>query len=41
APAQAAEAIRLGAWAVVVGTAITHPTTLTGWFAAAVAGAQG
>lgn len=36
-PAQAAEAIRRGAWAVVVGTAITHPTSITGWFADAVA----
>lgn len=36
-PAQAASAIRAGAHAVVVGTAITHPTTITGWFAAAVA----
>lgn len=35
-PADAAEAIRRGAWAVVVGTAITHPTTITRWFAAAV-----
>ena len=35
-PEQAAEAIRRGAWAVVVGTAITHPTTITGWFATAV-----
>ena len=35
-PEQAAEAIRRGAWAVVVGTAITHPTTITGWFARAV-----
>lgn len=35
-PAQAAEAIRRGAWAAVVGTAITHPATITGWFAAAV-----
>lgn len=25
-----------GAWAAVVGTAITHPTTITGWFAQAV-----
>ena len=39
-PAQAAEAIRRGAWAVVVGTAITHPTTITGWFAAAVRSAE-
>lgn len=38
-PAQAAEAIRSGAHAVVVGTAITHPTTITGWFAAALADA--
>ena len=36
-PAQAAAAIHSGAHAVVVGTAITHPTTITGWFAAAVA----
>ncbi len=35
-PAQAGEAIRLGAWAVVVGTAITHPTTITTWFKDAV-----
>ncbi|QIK72344.1 N-acetylmannosamine-6-phosphate 2-epimerase [Propioniciclava coleopterorum] len=38
-PAQAAEAMRRGAFAVVVGTAITHPTTLTRWFADAIAGA--
>ena len=38
-PAQAASAIESGAWAVVVGTAITHPTTITGWFAGALAGA--
>ncbi|WP_406064727.1 N-acetylmannosamine-6-phosphate 2-epimerase [Streptomyces sp. NBC_01077] len=31
-PAQAARALECGAHAVVVGTAITHPTTLTGWF---------
>lgn len=31
-PEQAAAAKRAGAWAVVVGTAITHPTTLTSWF---------
>lgn len=36
-PAQAAAAVAAGAHAVVVGTAITHPTTITGWFAAAVA----
>lgn len=35
-PADAAEAIRRGATSVVVGTAITHPTTLTTWFADAV-----
>ena len=39
-PAQAAEAIRRGAWSVVVGTAITHPSTITGWFAGAVAEAR-
>lgn len=35
-PSDAAEAVRRGAWAVVVGTAITHPTTITGWFADAI-----
>jgi N-acylglucosamine-6-phosphate 2-epimerase len=35
-PAQAAAAVAAGAWSVVVGTAITHPTTITGWFATAV-----
>ncbi|WP_098485256.1 N-acetylmannosamine-6-phosphate 2-epimerase [Georgenia soli] len=39
-PAQAAEALARGAFAVCVGTAITHPTTITGWFAEAVAGAR-
>lgn len=39
-PAQAAEALRRGAWSVVVGTAITHPSTITGWFADAVAAAR-
>ncbi|WP_300682855.1 N-acetylmannosamine-6-phosphate 2-epimerase [Nocardioides sp.] len=39
-PAQAAEAIRRGAHCVVVGTAITHPSSITSWFATAVAGAQ-
>ncbi|GAA2164620.1 N-acetylmannosamine-6-phosphate 2-epimerase [Pedococcus bigeumensis] len=38
-PTQAAAAISAGAWAVVVGTAITHPTTITDWFATAVADA--
>ena len=37
-PEQARAAIETGAHAVVVGTAITHPTTITTWFAAAVAG---
>ena len=41
-PDQAAGALAAGAWAVVVGTAITHPTTITSWFAAAVkSGARG
>lgn len=40
-PAHAAAALDAGAYAVVVGTAITHPTTITGWFAAALAGAPG
>lgn len=31
-PAQAREAMDAGAFAVVVGTAITHPTSVTGWF---------
>ncbi|MDV3124161.1 N-acetylmannosamine-6-phosphate 2-epimerase [Mycobacterium sp. 21AC1] len=31
-PAQARAALDAGAYAVVVGTAITHPTTITGWF---------
>ena len=35
---QAAAIMRLGAHAVCVGTAITHPSTITGWFAAAVKG---
>ncbi|QPL04811.1 MULTISPECIES: N-acetylmannosamine-6-phosphate 2-epimerase [Actinomyces] len=35
-PAQAALAMQHGAFAVVVGTAITHPTTITSWFADAV-----
>lgn len=32
-PDQAAQAVAAGAWSVVVGTAITHPTTITRWFA--------
>lgn len=33
-PGEAAMAMELGAWAVVVGTAITHPTSLTSRFTA-------
>ena len=35
-PAQARACLDAGAFAVVVGTAITHPTTITGWFAGAL-----
>lgn len=38
-PLHAADAIRRGAHAVCVGTAITHPTTITTWFGQAVAAA--
>lgn len=38
APAQAAEAMSAGAFSVVVGTAITHPASITRWFAEAVRG---
>lgn len=38
-PEQAAAALAAGADAVAVGTAITHPTTITGWFAEAIADA--
>ncbi|MEU5669081.1 hypothetical protein ABZ749_01670 [Micromonospora sp. NPDC047753] len=38
-PAHAAQALRAGAWTVVVGTAITHPSTITGWFTSAMANA--
>lgn len=31
-PAQASEALDRGAYAVVVGTAITHPTSITSWY---------
>ncbi|NPD31483.1 N-acetylmannosamine-6-phosphate 2-epimerase [Eggerthellaceae bacterium zg-1084] len=31
-PQDAREAREAGAWAVVVGTAITHPTSITSWF---------
>ncbi len=34
-PADAEAAFAAGAWSVVVGTAITHPTSLTKWFVAA------
>lgn len=39
-PTQAAEAIRAGADAVVVGSAITRPEHVTDWFAHAVAGTK-
>ncbi|WP_460801937.1 N-acetylmannosamine-6-phosphate 2-epimerase [Microbacterium sp. GXF6406] len=41
-PAHAGAAIDAGAFTVCVGTAITHPSTITSWFAAAVkeAGAE-
>lgn len=35
-PAQAAQAMEAGAFACVVGTAITHPTSITRWFVNAV-----
>lgn len=35
-PAQASAALDAGAFAVVVGTAITHPASITGWFADAL-----
>ena len=35
-PAQARQCLDAGAFAVVVGTAITHPATITGWFAGAL-----
>ncbi|GAA2946696.1 N-acetylmannosamine-6-phosphate 2-epimerase [Glutamicibacter bergerei] len=37
-PAQARAALDAGAFSVVVGTAITHPATITGWFDAALRG---
>ena len=37
-PEQAAAAVEAGAFAVIVGTAITHPTSITTWFKAAVEG---
>ena len=39
-PVQASAAIAAGAYSVCVGTAITHPSTITSWFADAVAGAR-
>ena len=39
-PGQARAALEAGAFSVVVGTAITHPTSLTRWFDAAVRGAE-
>ncbi len=39
-PALAAAAIEAGAHAVVVGTAITRPETITAWYAAAITGAR-
>ena len=35
-PADAKAAIDAGAWAVVAGTGITHPTSITSWFKAAL-----
>lgn len=35
-PQQARQVMEAGAWAVVVGTAITHPTSITSWFNAAI-----
>lgn len=35
-PAQAAACLHAGAFAVVVGTGITHPASITGWFCAAI-----
>ena len=37
-PADAQAAMEAGAFAIVVGTAITHPTSITSWFAAAIEG---
>ena len=39
-PAQAADAMSRGAFAVCVGTAITHPATITSWFVQAIAATQ-
>lgn len=35
-PSQARQTLDAGAFAVVVGTAITHPSTITGWFVEAL-----
>ncbi len=35
-PQDARAALDAGAWSVVVGTAITHPTSVTSWFKAAL-----
>ena len=35
-PEDAKKAMDAGAWSVVVGTAITHPTSITSWFKAAL-----
>jgi len=40
-PGDAAAALRQGAHCVVVGTAITHPTSITSWFADAVRTGEG
>ena len=37
-PADAKAAIDAGAWAVVAGTGVTHPTSIMSWFAAAIKG---
>ena len=39
-PVHAAAAIAAGAYAVCVGTAITHPATITSWFARSLAEAR-
>ncbi|MCX8055997.1 MAG: N-acetylmannosamine-6-phosphate 2-epimerase [Ignavibacteria bacterium] len=39
-PEYAAEAIKLGAWCVVVGTAITRPRIITSWFVDAIENAK-
>ena len=31
-PEHLARVMSMGAWSAVVGTAITHPTTITSWF---------